>query len=193
MLLESNGCLAFALCTCHMHSYAVRNAWGRKHCRCHGCARGATRSAGMHACSKHVETNPGHTLRAIILWHLHACCMHRIEGSRVQTLAGHAQANDEKQHLPSFNCDAYVSPQPQQTCKDEVRKNCTPRIHARTCTTCTWATCQLSLVCMVLLVFVAALLTVKQMVWDSACTIQHAADSCSVFMSKSGVTKYVPI
>ena len=92
---------------------------------------------GMHACSKHVETNPGDTLRAIILWHLHACCMHRIEGSRVQTLAGHAQANDEKQHLPSFNCDAYVSPQPQQTCKDEVRKNCTPRIHARTCTTCT--------------------------------------------------------
>ena len=46
---------------------------------------------------------------------------------------------------------------------------------------------------MVLLVFVAALLTMKQMVWDSAYTVQHAADSCPVFISKSEVTKYVPI
>ena len=92
---------------------------------------------GMHACGgKHVE-NPCTTWRPITLWHLHACCKHRMEGSHVQTLSGHAQADDERQHLPSFNCDAYVSPQSQQTCENKVKKNCTPRMHTRSCTTCT--------------------------------------------------------
>ena len=46
---------------------------------------------------------------------------------------------------------------------------------------------------MVLLVFVEAVLTVKQIAWHSTYTIQHAADSCPVFISKSEVTKFVPV
>ena len=76
---------------------------------------------GMHAGSKHVE-NPGETWRAIILRHLHVCCKHRMEGSHVQTLYEHAQAYDESQHLPNFNCDAYVSPRSQQARENELKK-----------------------------------------------------------------------
>ena len=76
---------------------------------------------GMHACSQHVE-NPGETWRAIILRHLDVSCKHRMEGSHVQTLYEHAQAYDESEHLPSFKCDAYVSPRSQQARENELKK-----------------------------------------------------------------------
>ena len=46
---------------------------------------------------------------------------------------------------------------------------------------------------MVLLVFVEAVKTVKQIGWHSTYPIQHAADPCPVFISKYDVTKFVVI
>ena len=42
-------------------------------------------------------------------------------------------------------------------------------------------------------VFLAALLTMKQIVWRFAYIIQHAVDSCPAFICKSDVTKFVSI